>query len=186
MDAEPYLIDLGGGIKPHPKASVVIDTRYPKNSPAQDAAVTPWLGADGPIPDNTADEIHASHVMEHIPRGDQLLAVMNEAWRVLKPGGVFTMIFPVVGYTDPTSGAGRIVSAWMPYADPTHVNLWWLPEALSLYYCLPDVWAAMYGVSAWDPMGPFVPDTDIDWNAKTFWSIRYGWEGIARIRKPVA
>lgn len=165
---------------------MVIDTRYPLNAPRQDAADTPWCSLEGPIPTGSVSEVYASHVMEHIPRGDQLLSVMNEAWRVLKPGGCFTMIGPLVGYTLP-SGEKKLCATWEPYADPTHVNFWWLPEALSLYYCLPAHWAAMYGALAWDPLGPFLQEERIDWAIPTFWCVkRNGWEGIARIRKPDA
>ena len=43
------------------------------------------------IEDNTVDEIYASHVLEHLPYGNKAL----EEWlRVLKPGGMLTVIVP--------------------------------------------------------------------------------------------
>jgi len=46
-----------------------------------------------PRPDNTFDEVYASHILEHIdPK--RLIFVVNEAWRVLKPKGVFWVVVP--------------------------------------------------------------------------------------------
>ena len=88
------LIDLGGGTLPHPRADIVIDLHHPKNVPAQDATRIPWHTDDLYLADGVADEVWASHFMEHIPRGQPLINVMNEAWRVLREGGTFTMILP--------------------------------------------------------------------------------------------
>lgn len=46
-------------------------------------------------PDNSADAIHASHVLEHFPYG-QTLAVLEEWTRVLKPGGRMRIAVPDV------------------------------------------------------------------------------------------
>jgi predicted SAM-dependent methyltransferase len=69
---------------------------------------TPW-----PVGDRSVEAIRAAHVMEHIPAGEPRLAVMNEAHRVLKPGGVFEVRVP-----DCLSGT------WNAWADPTHVSFW--------------------------------------------------------------
>src|SRR3546814_8099921 len=53
------------------------------------AQETPW-----PTGDRTVDAIRAAHVMEHIPAGQTRIDVMNEAHRVLKPGGVFEIRVP--------------------------------------------------------------------------------------------
>lgn len=200
------LVELGGGTRPHPRADVIIDLHHPKGCHAQDAAVTPWTrwvpGWDGdpggPIPlgIECADEIYASHFMEHIPRGAPLIAVMNEAWRVLKPGGTFTMILPLVGYTDPATGAPMSNHiGWQPWADPTHVNYWWFPEAL-LYFCEGPFKAnADYGIRTWAPLGPYIDPGIATHDGLTesphsgqlptsWWSVRDGWEGVARLVKP--
>ena len=68
--------------------------------------VPPW-----PLEDNSADELFASHFIEHIPHGsngfnDPFWDFFNEAWRVLKPGGLFRIITPyytsVRAFQDPT------------------------------------------------------------------------------------
>jgi len=68
-----------------------------------DLSVAPW-----PWEDSTVDYILASHIVEHLP--DKILT-MNEAHRVLKPGGVLKIAVPS------TKGAG----AW---CDPQHQSYW--------------------------------------------------------------
>lgn len=48
---------------------------------------------DWPWPDGSVEEINAAHVLEHLTYGD-LLFVMCEAYRVLQPGGRFTIEVP--------------------------------------------------------------------------------------------
>lgn len=47
-------------------------------------------------PDNLADEIRASHVLEHFPHG-QISAVLKDWFRVLKPGGLMKIAVPDFG-----------------------------------------------------------------------------------------
>jgi len=63
--------------------------------------VWPWLS-------NSVDEIRAWDIIEHLP---DKLHTMNEAYRVLKRGGVFDIKVPT------TDGRG----AWQ---DPGHVSFW--------------------------------------------------------------
>lgn len=202
------LVELGGGTMPHPRADVIIDLHHPRNAPPQDAAITPWqVHASEQVQqehgvyhhslaDGTVDEVFASHFMEHIPRGGPLIAVMNEAWRVLRPGGTFTMILPVVGYTNPDTGAPESSHiGWQPWADPTHVSYWWFPEAL-LYFCEgPFRPNADYGLQVWAPLGQWVDPTfatqhltehrtrPVGSAPDSWWSVRDGWEGVARLVK---
>lgn len=173
-----------------------VDLRHPRNAPKQDATVTPWRRMwpgqpDGPIGPGTVDQVYCSHFMEHIPHGTPLITVMNEAWRILKPGGTFTIICPLVGYTDPSSGAPKSNQiGWQPWADPTHVSYWWFPEAL-LYFC-EGVFkpCADYGISTWGPLGPNVAQDVIPAllarfeASNTWWGVRDEWEGHARLVKP--
>ncbi len=63
----------------------------------------PW-----PWEDSSIDHIRAHDIIEHLA---DKIHTMNEAWRVLKPGGIFEIAVPT------TDGPG----AWQ---DPTHVSFW--------------------------------------------------------------
>ena len=200
------LVDLGGGTLPHPRADVVIDLHHPRKAPAQNAGETPWVvhspynDINGHLADASADEVYSSHFMEHIHRGQPLINVMNEAWRVLKPGGTYTMIMPLVGFTNPVEGMlGKPWGApcsdqigWQPWADPTHVNYWWFPEALK--YFTPEFGAhADYGIKMWSAVGGYIDQAEatrrIDRHKRSkvdygsWWSVRDTWEGVAVLVK---
>lgn len=71
----------------------------------------PW-----PWEDNSVDFIRASHVFEHLQGPDPLhlagqIWCMNEAYRVLRPGGELDVEVPS------TAGPGA-------FQDPTHVTFW--------------------------------------------------------------
>lgn len=63
------------------------------------------------------------HVMQHPVRTYGIIHFMNEAWRVLKTGGLLDCSIPSTDY------AGR--GAWQ---DPTHVSYW--NEATLRYFCV--------------------------------------------------
>jgi hypothetical protein len=53
-----------------------------------DLSVMPWVW-----PNNSAEGIHASHILEHFSRGDGIL-FLQECKRVLQPGGTLTLAVP--------------------------------------------------------------------------------------------
>lgn len=182
------MLELGPGTIPHPRVSVGLDLYHPIGTGRLDAATQPW-----PLVDGCVDEIYSSHFMEHVAKGDPLIHVMSEALRVLKPGGTFTVVHPLVGYTD-DAGNGKLVAGWQPYADPTHVQFWWYPESL-LYFCEgPFKPNADYGMPVWSELGPWIPEehaTQLLRHAlrnpapsESWWSVRGGWEGVARLVRP--
>ena len=83
-----------------------------------------------PFDSNTFDSVSAFDFLEHIPRQIHLSAnsmprlpfveLMNEVWRVLKPGGKFYAMTP--GYPNPAA-----------FVDPTHVNF--ITEDTHMYFC---------------------------------------------------
>jgi SAM-dependent methyltransferase len=54
------------------------------------------ITAPFPLPDNSVDSFQAEDVFEHIPY-DRLAAVVDEIYRVLKPGGLFRLSVPDYG-----------------------------------------------------------------------------------------
>lgn len=78
-----------------------------------------------PFEDSSVHAITAYDVLEHIPRTQNdnknpFIFLMNEIYRVLKPGGVFLSLTPVYPY--PAS-----------FQDPTHVNFI-TPETFVKYF----------------------------------------------------
>lgn len=61
-----------------------------------------------PWEDSSLDEIRAHDIFEHLKNKR---FTMNEAWRVLKPGGLLDLFVPT------TDGRGA-------FQDPTHVSFW--------------------------------------------------------------
>lgn len=74
-----------------------------------------------PWADSSVDQILANDVFEHIhhgkPGNNGKMHVMNEAWRVLKPGGILCFTVPCFYLIDGRVNPGAI-------ADPTHCT-WW-------------------------------------------------------------
>ena len=101
------------------------------------------IGADlaiNPIPfeSNSFDCITAYDFLEHIPRVIYaperrlpFIELMNEIWRVLKPGGIFLSHTPIYPFAS-------------AFRDPTHVNILTV-ETFSLYFDDQTKWASIYG-----------------------------------------
>lgn len=162
-------LEIGGGTNRHPQSTDVIDPSHPFSV---DESIIEKLRGKAqdfkwPFNDGDVQAVYASHVMEHIPAGVERIAIFNEAHRVLKIGGFFDILVPLVGFTQP-DGTSVLVNGWQPYADPTHVSYWWFPESL-LYFCEGDFKAhADYGMASWRLDG---------------WHVNFGFEGVARLVK---
>ncbi len=100
-------IEIGGGTLA-PPGWTNLDPVHGTGEWCRRAQDVPW-----PTGTNSVDVILASHVMEHIPAGGPRIGVMNEAHRVLRPGGVFTIRVP-----------NCLSGTWHAFADPTHVSFW--------------------------------------------------------------
>lgn len=153
------MIDIGGGTIPAP-GCVNLDPHHGQGE---------WRRhiQDGiPASDNSVIAVRASHVMEHIPAGNERIFVMNEVHRVLVSGGTFEIIVPTIG------SGGQLHGGWQAFADPTHVSFWYYPESW-LYFC----------------EGPFKPNADYGykiWSAlrEEDMELRGGWEARVIMRKP--
>ena len=90
----------------------------------------PW-----PWPDSSVEEIYAADIFEHLPNR---IHTMNEAHRVLAPGGILTLECP-----DAAKGAGQ-------WQDCTHVSAW-TPNGLQYFADGSPAWkrfAKAYGITA--------------------------------------
>lgn len=108
------VLDIGSGKKPHPQASITMDSEVSANP-----TFCNDLGDKWPIPDSTVDKIYARAVLEHLPHSKNI-TVFREVERVLKHGGEFS--FNVPHYYS-------VVAA----DDPTH-NSFWTIKTLE-YFC---------------------------------------------------
>lgn len=95
-----------------------------------------------PFDSDHFDSVSAYDFLEHVPRvlptpdGQAtrfpFIELMNEVWRVLRPGGLFYAVTPVY----PSRAA---------FQDPTHVNI--MTVDTHTYFTRPQRQAAMYGYS---------------------------------------
>ena len=93
-----------------------------------------------PFPADHFDSVSAYDFLEHVPRvlssrdGQALrfpfVELMDEVWRVLKPGGLLYASTPCVPHP-------------AAFQDPTHVNF--ITRQTHLYFAQPELMARMYG-----------------------------------------
>lgn len=80
-----------------------------------------------PYADNSVDQIRADDFLEHLPIG-KVVPVMEEIWRVLKPGGIFESSTPSTdgrgAFQDPTHCSFWNQNSWLYYSDPAYRNLY--------------------------------------------------------------
>jgi SAM-dependent methyltransferase len=91
-----------------------------------------------PFEDDSFEYVTAHDFLEHIPRliyvpqrRNAFVEVMNEVYRVLKPGGLFLSMTP--GYPHAAT-----------FRDPTHINFI-TDETFPLYFDDVQRWAKIYG-----------------------------------------
>jgi len=84
-----------------------------------------------PFDDDSVDYVLANDFLEHIPNG-QTVQVIEEIFRVLKPGATFESMTPS------TDGRGA-------FMDPTHVSFW---NCNSWLYFTQDDYRELYGITA--------------------------------------
>lgn len=110
-DAGFLRVDLCGGVDPAP-GYFVLDRDIPDGVDGHSCDLDgPW-----PLLDSTVGVIRASDAVEHL---SDPVHTMNEAWRVLAPGGWLMIDVPS------TNGKGA-------FCDPTHVS-WWCDLSFRYY-----------------------------------------------------
>jgi SAM-dependent methyltransferase len=135
---EPVNVDLGCGFRKNGNVGIDVTPR------GTEADVICRIGFEPiPLDDEAADTVYCRDFLEHIPKGyysehDQILRypvieVMNEVWRILKPGGTFTSFTPCYPAVE-------------VHRDPTHLSVWTL-ESMQ-YFCGKYPIAKIYGVRA--------------------------------------
>lgn len=112
----PVMIDLGSGNNTKPAGYIGLDKR---DLPNVDIVWDMTFGL--PFPNDYADEIRATHALEHV--ADQIF-LMSEIYRVLKPGGILRFELPS------TDGIGA-------FADPSHCSYW--NRYTIEFFCLPEL-----------------------------------------------
>ncbi len=149
-------IELGGGARKIDPNCFNLDPVHGLGEWKRKAQDIPW-----PVEDASIGNMRASHVMEHIPAGQDRIDVMNEAWRVLIPGGTLEIIVPFIvipfDMVPPGLHPGPM---WPAIADPTHVSFW-CTESFS-YFDGGMEPEASYGIKKWHTQSL---------------TVRRGWEG---------
>jgi predicted SAM-dependent methyltransferase len=119
-------INLGCGFRKMQNGFTNIDNR-PEVQPDLVCDVLAGL----PYENDSVDYVLANDFLEHIPNG-KTVQVVEDVWRVLKPGAIFESVTPS------TDGRGA-------FSDPTHVSFW---NSCSWLYFMQDDYRALYGIKA--------------------------------------
>lgn len=144
-------LELGGGARVTPGWSNLDPVNGSPAELRRLAQDVPW-----PLADGSVGAVRASHVMEHIPAGQDRISVMNECHRVLTPGGTFEIIVPLICGSEPGTPLH-----WAALADPTHVSFW-VPASFE-YFDGTKAPCADYGLKLWETVS---------------YETRGGWEGV--------
>lgn len=111
-------LDLGCGKNKQEGFHGVDSIAFDGVDTVMDVRVTPW-----PWEDNSVDEVHSSHFLEHLT-GPERVEFFNELYRVIKPGAQARFITPHWSHE-------------RAYGDPTHQ---WPPVCGWTYYYLGKSW----------------------------------------------
>ncbi|MBN2578643.1 MAG: class I SAM-dependent methyltransferase [Pirellulales bacterium] len=133
---EPVVLDLGCGFRKQGNVGIDIQAE------GTHADLICALGFEAiPLDDESVDKVICVDFLEHVPKSIYaesrqrmiypVIELMNEIWRVLKPGGVFvskTPCYPAVEV----------------HRDPTHLSVWTL-ESMD-YFCGKYPITSFYGI----------------------------------------
>jgi SAM-dependent methyltransferase len=100
----------------HRQGFVNVDIAQPADELVDLARPWPW-------PDDSVEHILAFDVLEHLP---SKIVALNEAYRVLEPGGLLELAVPCVMLADGRVNPGA-------FADPTHQTYWTMDDRY--YFC---------------------------------------------------
>ncbi len=118
-------VDLGCGVN-KPVGYVGIDN-------VTEADIRADLREGIPLAANSVGAVRAKDFLEHMP---DTIAIMNECWRVLEPGGALEIVVPRWPHVDAVK-------------DPTHIRFFAV-ETFTEYFAGPDRLEAEYRMRMWD------------------------------------
>lgn len=130
---EPLRLDIGCGQNKKPGFHGVDQFAMPGVDTVFSIGFEPW-----PFADNSVDEVHSSHFIEHLSNLNdkwERTHFFNEMWRVMKAGAKATLIFP-------HWASNRY------YGDPTHKE----PFSEMGFYYLSREWRKVQA-----------PHSDVEW-----------------------
>lgn len=175
-DQADYHVDLGAGTVPKgrigvdrypaPGIAVVMDLDSQKiwataDEPGKDAVQLPFKGREQryvqsfglPFGDNQIESIITHHCLEHI--GDGFIALMDECWRVLAPGGPMRIIVPAFpsmsAVADPDHKRYFMEQTFLTFGGKPHEEHWM--ESFSVPYT-----KARFTQTAYDETPLFEPE----------------------------
>ena len=142
-------LELGCGLKTDPEVFGIDIRPLPGVDLVWDLEQVPL-----PLPDACCTEIVSSHVLEHIRN---LIPLMNDCYRLLKPGGLFRAVVPQA-----CDSRGDWHAA--AFQDPTHVRFF-VPATWSYFIAdrAPYRYGELYGILSWE----HVAFVDRGWVATT-------------------
>jgi predicted SAM-dependent methyltransferase len=105
--------------------------------------------------DGIIEEVRAYDFLEHIPAGKSVIKVMEEIYRVLKPGGKFESSTPDAQY-------GQAA-----FQDPTHISFW--VQNSWLYYS-DRAYSSLYGIKAHFKIQLMERVPSLESNSQLYWN----------------
>ena len=136
---EKVTVDLGCGFRKQGNIGIDVTTE------GTQADLVCQLGFEPlPLSDNSVHKMVCRDFLEHLPKAYYsesarrlkypIIDLMNDIWRVLRPGGTFTSRTPCYPHVE-------------VHRDPTHLSVWTL-ESMD-YFCGKYPVAKIYGVKEW-------------------------------------
>jgi len=116
LSGKPIWLEIGSGEKKGTNEWITLDL-------CDNCDIEHDLRHPLPFPDNSIDKIYASHVLEHFYY-DDLMRLLHECLRTLKPGGTLSVSVPDAGiYLDHYNGKRTIdKNKWPIYAPAFHYH----------------------------------------------------------------
>jgi SAM-dependent methyltransferase len=123
-----HWLDIGCGDNIQPSCVGMDRRALPGVDIVHDIEDIPW-----PIPSSSFHMIVASHIVEHL-KPWLMFDIINEAWRVMKPGGKLMIVTPYAG-------------SFNFWQDPSHCHGW--VEATPTYFTPESPLYAIYKPKPW-------------------------------------